>query len=332
MEQRRLGQSDLMVSALGLGCMGMSFAYGTPESRDPEEAIATLHEAGRLGINFLDSAEVYGPYTNEALLAEATHHQPGRYVIASKFGYRITADGKVAGLDGSPANARRACEDSLKRLRVDVIDLYYLHRVDPDVPIEDSVGALADLVTAGKVRYIGLSEANSDTLKRAHAIHPITALQSEYSLFERGIEKDILPTCRALGISVVAYAPLGRGFLTGHVKRAEEYASEGDYRTTLPRFQGENFDRNRSRVATLERLAARQGHTPAQLALAWLLSQGQDIVPIPGARRRLHLRENAAATQLHLASCDLMALEEAFPRNSVAGSQYAEAFMRFIQR
>jgi aryl-alcohol dehydrogenase-like predicted oxidoreductase len=319
MDTRALGTAGLSVSALGIGCMGMSFAYGTAASRDPAEALATLDAALAAGITFLDTAEVYGPYANEELLGRALAGRRDRFQVATKFGFRIGADGTVNGVDGSPANARRACDASLARLGIDCIDLYYLHRLDPAVPIEETVGAMADLVRAGKVRHLGLSEVSAATLQRAVAVHPIAALQSEYSLWERGV-------------GLVPYSPLGRGFLAGAAKRAEEYRADGDFRQSLPRFQGENWDRNRALVASLERLAARKGCTPAQLALAWLLAQGRDIVPIPGARRRTHLVENAAAAGVALASCDLLALEEAFPRNAAAGERYSEAHLRFLDR
>ena len=332
MDIRTLGTGGLPVSTLGLGCMGMSYAYGTPESRDPTEALATIDEALALGMTFLDTAEVYGPFGNVELLARAIGGRRERFVIATKFGFRISPDGKIAGLDGSPQNARRACDASLQRLGIETIDLFYLHRVDPSVPIEDTVGAMAGLVREGKVRHLGLSEASAATLRRAAAVHPIAALQSEYSLFERGVEREVLPACRALGIGLVPYSPLGRGLLTASVKRAEEYAAEGDFRQMLPRFQGDNFDRNRVLVASLERLAHAKGCTSAQLALAWLLAQGTDIVPIPGARRRTHLRENAGAASVHLSSCDLLALEETFPRNVAAGDRYPEQYLRHVDR
>lgn len=332
MQQRTLGSAGLTVSALGLGCMGMSGTYGSPSTRDPGEALATLELALELGINFLDTAEVYGPFANEALVGRALAGRRARWRIASKFGFRFAADGAIAGCDGSPANARRACEGSLRRLGIETIDLYYLHRLDPAVPVEETVGAMAGLVREGKVCNLGLSEVSAATLRRAAAVHPIAALQSEYSLFERGVEREVLPACRELGIGFVPFAPLGRGFLTGTARRAEEYRPDGDFRGTLPRFAGENFDRNVALVRALERLAARRGCTPAQLALAWLLAQGADIVPIPGAGRRAHLAENAAADGLSLPACDLMALEEAFPRNAAAGERYPEAELRYVDR
>jgi aryl-alcohol dehydrogenase-like predicted oxidoreductase len=312
--------------------MGMSGTYGSAATRDPAEGLATLRLALELGINFVDTAEVYGPYRNEELVGQALAGCRDRWVVASKFGFRIGADGAITGCDGSPANVRRACEASLTRLGIETIDLYYLHRLDPAVPIEETVGAMAELVRAGKVRHLGLSEVSAATLSRAAAVHPIAALQSEYSLFERGVEREILPACRALGVGFVPFAPLGRGFLAGAAQRAEHYRPDGDFRGSLPRFQGENYQRNQALVRALERLAARKGCTPAQLALAWLLAQGQDIVPIPGASRRLHLAENAAATHLPLPACDLMALEEAFPRNAAAGERYPAEDFRYVDR
>jgi aryl-alcohol dehydrogenase-like predicted oxidoreductase len=332
MQQRQLGAGGPPVSALGLGCMGMSGTYGSAATRDPAEALATLERALELGINFLDTAEVYGPYLNEELVARALVGRRQRWVVASKFGFRIGGDGEIAGLDGSPANARRACEASLKRLGIETIDLYYLHRLDPAVPIEDTVGAMAGLVRAGKVRHLGLSEVSASTLRRAAAVHPIAALQSEYSLFERGVERELLPACRALGVGFVPFAPLGRGFLAGSARRADEYRPDGDFRGSLPRFQGENFDRNQALVGALGRLARRRACTPAQLALAWLLAQGPDVVPIPGAGRRAHLEENAAAATLPLPACDLMALEETFPRNAASGERYPQADLKYVDR
>jgi aryl-alcohol dehydrogenase-like predicted oxidoreductase len=329
-ETRAIG--GLKVSALGLGCMSMSWAYDSQEARDEREAVATIHAALDLGITFIDTAEVYGPWTNEQLVGRALAGRRDRVVIATKFGFRIGADGAMAGLDGSPENARRACDASLRRLGVDCIDLWYLHRVDAAVPIEDTVGAMAEMVRAGKVRQLGLSEASAATLRRAAAVHPIAALQSEYSLWERGVEREVLPACRELGVGFVPYSPLGRGFLTGTARRAEEYGNAADFRRSLPRFQGENYDRNAALVAALQRIASKKGCTPAQLALAWLLAQGPDVVPIPGSKRRTHLVENAGAANLRLTSCDLMALEEAFPRGAAAGGRYAEAQMRWVER
>ena len=330
MQTRQLGFDGPFVSALGLGCMGMSDTYGSPASRDPAEARATLEEALDLGVTLLDTAEVYGPYRNEELLRPLLGAHRERVVVATKFGFRIAADGTIAGLDGTPGNARRACDASLRRLGVDCIDLYYLHRLDPAVPVEDTVGAMAELVRAGKVRHLGLSEVSGATLRRAAAVHPIAALQSEYSLFERGAEREVLPTCRALGVGFVPFSPLGRGLLTGKARRAEDYAADGDYRQSLPRFQGGHYESNLARVRQLEALAAQRGCTAAQLALAWLLAQGTDIVPIPGAGRRTHLRENLAAAQLPLAAGDLIALGALFPPGAAAGARYDEAMQRLV--
>jgi len=312
--------------------MGMSYAYGNAAARDPAEALATLEAAVEQGITHFDTAEVYGPWRNEELLGRLLPGRRERLVIASKFGFKIADDGRIAGLDGTPANARLACDGSLKRLGTDYLDLYYLHRLDPAVPIEESVGAMAGLVRAGKVRYIGLSEVSASTLRRAVAVHPVASLQTEYSLWERDVEREVLPACRELGVGLVAYCPLGRGFLTGAAERAEDYAAEGDSRAAYPRFQAGNFDHNQSLAAALTRLAARKGCTPAQLALAWLLAQGPDIVPIPGTRRRVHLAENVAAATLALRSCDLMALEEIFPRGAAAGARCPESQMAWVDR
>ena len=330
MHTRKLGVDGPQVSALGLGCMGMSDTYGSPTTRDPSEARATLEAALDLGANLLDTAEVYGPHANEELIRPILAGRRAEVVLATKFGFRIGAGGAIDGLDGTPANARRACEGSLRRLGIEVIDLYYLHRVDPAVPIEETVGAMADLVRAGKVRHLGLSEVSAATLRRAVAVHPIAAVQSEYSLFERGAEREVLPACRALGVGFVPFSPLGRGFLTGRVRRAADYRADGDYRGGLPRFQDEHFEHNRALVGRLEALAARRGLTAAQLALAWLLAQGQDIVPIPGAGRRTHLVENLAAADVVLPACDQMALEETFPRGAVAGARYGEDMLRWV--
>jgi aryl-alcohol dehydrogenase-like predicted oxidoreductase len=310
--------------------MGMSDTYGSAATRDPAEARATLLAALEAGVTFLDTAEVYGPHHNERLLAEVLRERATPPVLATKFGFRIGADGAVEGLDGSPANARRACEGSLRRLGVEVIDLYYLHRVNPAVPIEDTVGAMAELVREGKVRHLGLSEVSAATLRRAVAVHPIAAVQSEYSLFERGAEREVLPACRELGVGFVPFSPLGRGFLTGRVRRAEDYADEGDYRQSLPRFQAANFDHNRSLVARLEALAGARGVSAAQLALAWLLAQGPDIVPIPGAGRRKHLLENLAAADLVLGDDERRALETLFAPGAAAGPRYDEAMLRWV--
>ena len=327
MEQRQLGGQGLIVSSLGLGCMGMSWGYG---QRDDPESIATIHEAIDLGITFLDTAEVYGPYENEKLLSRALAGRRDRVLIATKFGFKIGPDHKTAGTDSRPEHVKEVVEASLQRLGTDRIDLLYQHRVDPQVPIEDTVGAMAELVRAGKVRYLGLSEASPKTLRRAHAVHPISALQSEYSLWERGVEAEVLPTCRELGIGFVPYSPLGRGFLTGQVKRAEEYGPD-DVRRNHPRFQADNFDRNLLIVATVQRLAARQGCTPAQLALAWLLHRGQDLVPIPGTKRRAYLRENSAAASMKLTPAELADLDRDLPARA-AGDRYSSQAMAMLDR
>jgi aryl-alcohol dehydrogenase-like predicted oxidoreductase len=324
---RRLGSQGLEVSALGLGCMGMSQSYGTPDDR---ESIATLHRAVELGITFLDTAEVYGPFTNEELLGRALEGRRERVVLATKFGFRFEG-GRILGTDSRPRHIREVTEASLRRLRTDRIDLLYQHRVDPDVPIEDVVGTMADLVREGKVRFLGLSEAGAATIRRAHAVHPISALQSEYSLWERNLEQDIIPLLRELGIGLVAFSPLGRGFLTGTAKRAEEYP-EDDYRRGDPRFQRANFDANVRAASVVQEIAARKGATASQVALAWLLHKGDDIVPIPGTKRRRYLEENAAAASLSLAPAEIAELDRALAPQSVAGPRYNERMMTFIDR
>lgn len=331
MERRRLG--SLEVSAIGLGCMGMAGVSGMAAMYGPvdrAEAIATLHRALDLGIDFLDTAEVYGPYANEELLGEALVGRRQRAIIATKFGFRIV-DGRAQGTDSRPANIRAVCEASLKRLRTDHIDLFYQHRVDPAVPIEEVMGALADLKRAGKIRAIGLSEAGAETLRRAHATHPVDALQSEWSLWERTLEPDILPVARELGIGIVPYSPLGRGFLTGTVHRAEALA-EGDYRRTDPRYQGANFDANMTVLAAVREVAARHGATPAQVAIAWLLAQGRDVVPIPGCKRRATLEDSAGAVALRLSGADLAALAAAAPIGATAGERYGNPAMLAMVR
>ena len=328
METRRLG--SLEVSALGLGCMGMSQHYGTPEERDEFESIATIHRAIELGVTFFDTAEVYGPYANEELLARAIAGRRERVVIATKFGFRIE-DRAITGLDSQPDHIREAVEGSLRRLQTDYIDLLYQHRVDPTAAIEDVVGAMAKLVKEGKVRFLGLSEAGEQTLRRAHAVHPITALQSEYSLWERNLEPRIIPLLRELGIGLVPFAPLGRGFLAGAVKRAEELP-ETDYRRNDPRYQGENFDANLRAASAVRELAASKGATPAQVALAWLLHKGQDIVPIPGTKRRRYLEENVAAATLALDTSDLATLDAALTAEKVSGPRYGEKQMAQVDR
>jgi aryl-alcohol dehydrogenase-like predicted oxidoreductase len=327
MEQRRLGRQGLVVSALGLGCMGMSWGYGP---RDDAESIATIHEAVDLGITLFDTAEVYGPYENEKLLGRALQGRRDRVLIATKFGFKIGPDGKTAGRDSRPEHIREVINASLQRLGTDHIDLLYQHRIDPNVPIEDTVCAMAEAVKAGKVRYLGLSEASAKTLRRAHAVHPISTLQSEYSLWERGIEAEVLPTCRELGIGFVAYSPLGRGFLTGQVKRAEEYGPD-DVRRNHPRFQGDNFDRNLRIVESVRCLAYRKGCTTAQVALAWLLHQGEDIVPIPGTKRRTYLRDNVSVVNVQLTAEDFAELARELPVEA-AGDRYPSQAMALLDR
>jgi aryl-alcohol dehydrogenase-like predicted oxidoreductase len=330
MHTRRLGESGLEVSALGLGLMGMSQSYGTAEERDERESIATIHRAIDLGVTFMDTAEVYGPYTNEELLGRALQGKRDRVLIATKFGFRIE-NGAMAGVDSRPQRIRDAVEGSLRRLATDRIDLFYQHRVDPQVPIEDVVGTMADLVREGKVRFVGLSEAGEQTIRRAHAVHPIAALQSEYSLWERNLEPRIIPLLRELGIGLVAFAPLGRGFLTGTAKRAEEY-SEKDHRRNDPRYIGENFDANMRGAAVVQQLAARKNATAAQIALAWLLQKGSDIVPIPGTKRRSYLEENAGAERVQLTAAEMTELDAALAPDKVAGARYPAKQMSQIDR
>ena len=331
MKKRKLGNSGLEVSALGLGCMGMSFAYGTPEERDERESIATIHRALELGVTFFDTAEAYGPYANEELLARALQGKRDRVILATKFGFTFGEKGALAGVDSQPVHIREAVEGSLRRLKTDTIDLLYQHRVDPSVPIEDVVQAMAALVREGKVRYLGLSEAGEATIRRAHAVHPIAALQSEYSLWERNLEPAIIPLLRELGIGLVPFAPLGRGFLTGSVKRAEEYP-EGDYRRGDPRYQGENFEANMRAASEVRELGARKGVTAGQVALAWLLHKGQDIVPIPGSKRRQHLEENAGAATVSLGAGEMAALDAALSPDRVSGPRYNEKQMALVDR
>jgi aryl-alcohol dehydrogenase-like predicted oxidoreductase len=325
---RRLGANGPTVSALGLGCMGMSQHYGVA---DEAESLATLHRALDLGVTLLDTAEVYGPHRNEELLGRALAGRREGVILATKFGFRIEGGRQVPGLDSRPAHVREAVEGSLRRLRTDRIDVLYQHRVDPAVPIEDVVGAMAELVREGKVRWLGLSEAGVQTIRRAHAVHPISALQSEYSLWERNLEEEIIPLLRALGISLVPFSPLGRGFLTGAVRRAEEYP-ENDFRRRDPRFQGANFDANVRAAEAVRQVAARRQATPGQVALAWLLSRGEDVVPIPGTKRRAYLEENVAAAALALGPADLAALEAALPPGGTAGPRYDEERMRTVDR
>jgi aryl-alcohol dehydrogenase-like predicted oxidoreductase len=326
MERRKLGQ-DLEVSAIGLGCMGMSAYYAGAEE---ERAIATIHRALDLGLTFLDTAEIYGPHTNERLVGCAIASRRDEVELATKFGFRIDSENQSGRLvDGSPDNVRRACEGSLERLGVDHIDLYYQHRVDPGVPIEETVGAMAELVEQGKVRYLGLSEAAPETIRRAHAVHPITAVQTEYSLWTRDPEERVLPTVRELGIGFVPYSPLGRGFLTGKITSPEDLA-EDDWRRQNPRFQGENFARNLELVEGVRSLADRKGVTAAQLALAWVLAQGEHIVPIPGTTRPERVEENVGALEVELDDNDLMALDEIAPPGVAAGARYPAAMAQLI--
>jgi len=331
---RTLGTQGLTVSVLGLGLMGMSHAYGTAEERDERESIATIHRAIELGCTFLDTAEAYGPYKNEELLARALKELKGgrdRVVIATKFGFKLDANGGIAGLDSRPAHIREAVEGSLRRLATDRIDLLYQHRVDPAVPIEDVVGTMAELVREGKVRFLGLSEAGENTIRRAHAVHPISALQSEYSLWERNLEPRIIPLLRELGIGLVPFAPLGRGFLTGNVKRAEEYP-RGDFRRGDQRYQGANFDANMRAAESVRELAARKAVTAGQIALAWLLHKGDDIVPIPGTKRRKYLEENVRAADVSLTSEEMGALDAALAPGKVSGPRYAPAQLAQVDR
>jgi aryl-alcohol dehydrogenase-like predicted oxidoreductase len=333
LDTRTLGTEGLAVPAIGLGLMGMSQAYGTAEERDERESIATIHRAVELGCTFLDTAEVYGPYVNEELLARALKQLPGgrdRVIIATKFGFRIE-NGGIAGMDSRPEHLREAVEGSLRRLQTDRIDLLYQHRVDPAVPIEDVVGVMADLVREGKVRFLGLSEAGEQTIRRAHAVHPVAALQSEYSLWERNLEPRIIPLLRELGIGLVPFAPLGRGFLTGDAKRAEEYP-EGDFRRGDPRYQGENFDANVRAASAVRELAAKKGVTAAQIALAWLLHKGPDIVPIPGTKRVARLEENVGAADVSLGAAEMAALDEALAPGKVSGPRYNERQQAMVDR
>ncbi len=328
MESRELGRSGLTVSALGLGCMGMSEFYG---ARDEKESIATIHRAIELGVTFLDTADVYGPFTNEELVRRAIKGHREEVVLATKFGIVRSADPHARGVNGRPEYVRSACEASLRRLGIEVIDLYYQHRVGPDVPIEDTVGAMAQLVSEGKVRYLGLSEAGSETLRRAHAVHPIAALQSEYSLWTRDPEDGVLDACRELGVGFVAYSPLGRGFLTGEIKKFEDL-QEDDYRRTSPRFQGENFEKNLELVERIQEMAREKGCSPGQLALAWVLARGVDIVPIFGTKRRKYLEENVGALSINLTEDELKRIEEIVPFGAAVGSRYPEAMMKLLNR
>jgi aryl-alcohol dehydrogenase-like predicted oxidoreductase len=320
MKTRKLGAHGLVVSAQGLGCMGMSEFYG---ARDDAESRKTIDRALELGVSFLDTADVYGPFANEELVGRALRGRRERVVLATKFGNLRTPDGKFVGIDGRPEYVRAAAEASLQRLGVEVIDLYYQHRVDPKVPIEETVGAMAELVKEGKVRFLGLSEAAAATIRRAHVVHPISAVQTEYSLWTRDPEDEILPTVRELGIGFVAYSPLGRGFLTGAFTSANQLG-DADRRALMPRFQGENFERNLAIVARLRELATARKVTPAQLALAWVLAQGDDVVPIPGTKRRTYLEENVAASAITLSAAELQTIGAAVPKGAAAGARYAD--------
>ena len=325
-QQRRLGKNGPTVLAMGLGCMGMSYAYGKPDQR---ESLATVDRALELGINFLDTADIYGTGANEELVGRAIRGRRDHFVLATKFGLVPGEDMLNRAVNGRPEYVRTACERSLKRLGIDTIDVDYQHRVDPAVPIEDTVGAMADLVRAGKVRWLGLSEASAETIRRAHTVHPITALQTEYSLWSREPEENILTTVRELGIGFVAYSPLGRGFLSGEIKHEKDLAAD-DWRRTNPRFQGENFKRNLDLVRHVETIAREKGCAPAQLALAWVLAQGDDIVPIPGTKRRKYLEQNAAAAQINLTPADLQQLDRAAPRGAASGARYPESMMNLL--
>jgi aryl-alcohol dehydrogenase-like predicted oxidoreductase len=326
MQRRTLGRGKLSVSALGLGCMGMSEFY---TGRDDDESIATIHRALDLGVDFLDTADMYGPFTNERLVGRAIRGRRDQVVLATKFGNQRGEDGSFLGVNGRPDYVKRSCDASLQRLGVDHIDLYYQHRVDRTVPIEETVGAMADLVRKGKVRHLGLSEAAPATIRRGHAEYPITALQTEYSLWTRDPEDELLPLCRDLGIGFVAYSPLGRGFLTGRFHTFEELP-EDDYRRNSPRFQGDNFQKNLDLVERVGEIARRKQATPAQLALAWLLAQSEDIVPIPGTKQRRYLEQNLGALDIELSATDLEQIEEVAPRGVAAGARYHEAGMRTI--
>lgn len=329
MEERYLGRSGLKVSAMGLGCMGMSEFYG---AADPNEAIATIHRAIDLGITFLDTADMYGHGANEELVGKAISGKRGQVVLATKFGiFRDPSDPSKRGINGHPAYVRMACEASLRRLGIETIDLYFQHRVDPSVPIEETVGAMSELVREGKVRYIGLSEPGPETLRRAHRVHPVAAVQSEYSLWSRDPETEIIPACRQLGVGFVPYSPLGRGFLTSRIRSVEDLPP-GDYRARTPRFQKENLEKNRKLLDSLEEIARKHQMTPAQVALAWIYAQGPEIIPIPGAKTIAHLEENAATLKRPISFINVVRLAQAFPPGSAAGDRYPEDMMKLVGR